>query len=51
MSESVVNSESNRVGCMAEGSQSTMPTIANRALTNATLLEESVLSNNQTIEK
>lgn len=43
MSESVVESERNRVGCMVDGSHRTIPPLANSSLTSNTLLEESVL--------
>ena len=47
MSESVVHSEGNRVGRMVDGSQSTMPTLANSSLTNDTFIDESGLNNDQ----
>ena len=40
MAESVVHSEENRVGRMVDGSQSTMPTLANSSLTNDTFIDE-----------
>lgn len=51
MSESDVNSERNRLGCVVDGPQSTMHALANSTLTNNTLLEESILSNDQTKKK
>ena len=47
MSESVAYSEGSRVGRMVDGSQSTMPTLANSSLTNDTFIEESGLNNDQ----
>ena len=47
MSESVVYSEGNRVGRMVDGSQNTMPTLANSSLTNDAFIEESGLNNDQ----
>ena len=47
MSKSVVYSEENRVGRMVDGSQSTMPTLANTSLTNDTFIYESGLNNEQ----
>ena len=47
MSESLAYSERNRVGRMVDGSQSTMPTLANSSLTDDTFIEESGLNNDQ----
>lgn len=51
MLESLVNSESNRVDCMVNGPQSTIPILAHNSLTNNTPLEESVLNNDQNKRK
>lgn len=45
ISDSVVYGDSNRVICMVDGSQSTMPTLTNCSLTNGTFIEKLVLSN------
>ena len=47
MTGSVINNESNRVGVVVDGSQASMPTLANSALTYDTQIEDSVLSDNQ----
>ena len=47
MSESVAYSDGSRVERMVDGSQSTMPTLANSPLTNDTFIEESGLNNDQ----
>lgn len=47
MSDSVVYGESYRVWYILNGSQSTMPTLANNSLTYNMFVEKSVLSNDQ----
>ena len=47
MTGSVINNESNRVGILVDGSQASMPTLANSALTYDTQIEDSVFNDNQ----